>query len=453
MKKSIYIVLWVLGAFTCRSVGKNGHFIVAGYYPAWMHSTLPPAAIGYDYLTHVIHAFAWPGADGSLEKYDDLVNPELVQRAHEQDVKVLLALGGWGQCAGFAPMTAESHYRGIFIDNLLNFCAENSYDGVNLDWEYPASMAERSNLNVFVAELADEARNRAQKLSFSIAVPAGDWNGKWFDFDHLKQYVDFFCCMTYDFFGGWMDRAGHNSPLYPPPDNNNGSVSSGVQYLTEKRSLEKNKVLPGVPFYGRGCDAGGLNLPNLGNNVEYRYSEIIPLVRNGWNYFWDNTAKVPFLINAGKTKFISFDDTLSVRLKCEYIKEQKLAGLFIWALGQDKIGAQQPLLETVYRTMAIETKTGERKSGRLPETIKLVNYPNPFNGETTIEFVLQTPQTVTLLVLNLLGQVVEAPISAEKMQRGVHRCRFAGADLSGGVFICQLQTPSVLSRTRMLLLR
>ncbi|MBN2000902.1 T9SS type A sorting domain-containing protein [candidate division KSB1 bacterium] len=453
MTKNIHCFILVLLIFSQQPIGANEKYIVSGYYPAWMRSELPVRAIKCDCLTHVFHAFAWPNADGSLGKYDEIPDKNLVEFAHEKGVKVLIALGGWGNCENFAPVTADAHTRSLLVENLLDFCRTNGYDGVNIDWEYPSSQQESQNLNLLIAELDNAIKTQDQKLSVSLAVPAGDWNGRWFDFQNLQQHVDFFCCMTYDFFGAWVNRAGHNSPLYPPTANNNGSVSAGIAYLTETRLVDKNKVLVGIPFYGRGCRASGLNHPNLGENVEYRYNQVISLLQDGWYFFWDPVSKVPYLMNPQSTHFVSFDDTTSVRFKVDYMKTQQLGGLFIWALGQDMVDTRQPLLESVGRALTDATAVKGQKSGCLPEKIKLVNYPNPFNGETTIEFILQKPQTVTLLVINLLGQVIDTPVESEQMSSGVHRYRFDGGKLPSGIFICQLQARNAVSKQRMVLLR
>jgi len=274
-------------------------------------------------LIRVNYSFAWPSANGAISTPAYFKYPQLVNAAHAAGVKVLLTLGGWGHSDGFSPMAADSSARAKFIENLITYCDNNGYDE---DW------------------------------LITMAVPASSWAGDWFNFDTLKNYVDWFGCMTYDFFGRWVDKAGYNSPLYPPTQNNNGSVQSGMLYLNKTRNILKAKILLCIPFYGRGCNAKGYTMPNTGGNVEYYYSDIVPLIGNEWTYHWDDVAKVPYLINSDSTKFITFDDTTSVRLKCEYAKEQNLAGVMIWALGQDVIGNTQPLLETVGEPWGLQQK-------------------------------------------------------------------------------------------------
>jgi chitinase len=78
---------------------------VIGYYPGWMKTTLPANKVRFQHLTHINHAFAWPNADGSISSYSEIDHPELIDAAHQAGTKILIALGGWGQSDGFAPMT------------------------------------------------------------------------------------------------------------------------------------------------------------------------------------------------------------------------------------------------------------------------------------------------------------------------------------------------------------
>ena len=53
--------------------------------------------------------------------------------------KVLLALGGWNDSKGekYSKMVNNPRHRKTFITSVLDFLAENKFDGLDLDWEYP----------------------------------------------------------------------------------------------------------------------------------------------------------------------------------------------------------------------------------------------------------------------------------------------------------------------------
>ena len=71
-------------------------------------------------------------------------------------LKVLLSVGGWAHNDApnawqFTTMAATAQYRHEFIESALALLREYGFDGLDLDWEYPASgerggfAADRSN--------------------------------------------------------------------------------------------------------------------------------------------------------------------------------------------------------------------------------------------------------------------------------------------------------------------
>ena len=424
--------------------------VVAGYYPYWVGDVYAPEAVPFDCLTHVMHAFVWPSSDGTLEQPWQFGAARLVAAAHRAGKKAVVSVGGWGQSDGFSSMAADSVSRSTFVQNLAAFCIANGYDGADIDWEFPANSLDRRNLNRLVLDLRSAFDASGRDLLVTLAVPAGNWGGQWFDFTTLAQSADWLGCMTYDFFGSWSPRAGHNSPLHPPAQNDNGSVEAAVKYLCDVRGVQASKVLTGIPFYGRGCDAAGYDRPNRGGNTEYAYSEIVPLIGNGWSIHWDAVAQVPFLTDTGSTRFISYDDTTSVRLKCEYTRSEELAGVMVWALGQDRIGDDQPLLETVGRSMGIK--------GGIPETTDpssiamLNNYPNPFNRQTVLSFALPGETKVRIEVFNTRGERVAIAFDGTA-HAGLNAVSFDAGDLASGVYAYRLTGPAFKRTGKMTLIR
>lgn len=447
MNKAVFITLFL--AFTpIHTMAKS---VVVGYYPAWLKSTLPAENIQYENLTHINHAFAWPEADGSIVAYDNLIYPQLNQKAHREGKKVLIALGGWGQSDGFSPMAANSTTRASFIQNIIEFCQRNGYDGMDIDWEFPANVTDRNNLTLLVYELRQAFNEKKLTLLLTMAVPASDWSGKWFDFSTLKAHVDWFGCMTYDIHGNWSDHAGHNAPLYAPANDPCGSVHTGIQYLNLTRNVPKEKILLGIPFYGKLFHATSLHAPSSGGN-DIIYSKIVPLIGKNWVYRWDDVSKVPYLISTNSAELISFDDTVSVRLKCEYAQQNGLAGAMIWALGQDVIGFNQPLLEAVGRAMKSAVDIRPFPEEAPTSFVLLNNYPNPFNANTVIPFYVPTEGRIALEIFNIAGERVSILLDEQKAI-GWHYIKFSADGLPSGLYFYRLSASNFLKMNKMLLVR
>ena len=58
----------------------------------------------------------------------------------------------------------------------------------------------------------------------------------------------------------------------------------------------------------------------------------------------------------------------------------------------------------------------------VPQTILEQNYPNPFAGETILEYKAQKPAHVRLDVFDVLGRRVETVVS-RRYNRGTHQVR------------------------------
>jgi chitinase len=383
--------------------------------------------------------------------YQDFLYPELNRQAHWEDKEILVSIGGWGNSYGFSEMAADSVSRMNFKQNIVDFCFDHDYDGVNIDWEYPESVADRNNLTLLVSEIRQAFNEEDSGMIITMAVSAGSWFGQWFDYTALKEYVDYFECMSYDFHGSWTDHSGHNSPLYAPATDPEGSVDTGFNYLHNTRGIPKDQLLIGMPFYGREFNSSQLYGPSSGSENEYGYGEIQPMIGNGWDYFWDDFSKVPYLINSEQTKLISYDDTMSIRLKCEYAIEKDVAGVMIWALGHDLIGNDTPLLETVGKKMKSVTRLQSNAIDHSLSSILHNNYPNPFNTVTMINYQLFTNSDVELSVYNLLGQKV-ATLVNEFKPAGQHQVQWDASGFSSGVYAYRLMTEDGFSDTKKLLL-
>lgn len=317
--------------------------VVLGYYPAWERNTLPADKVDFSILTNVIHAFAWPDSTGELKFWEGFHYPELVEATHKANRKISVALGGWGQCTGFPPSTADKSIRARFIRNILEFCDKTGYDGVDIDWEFPANPTEKANLTAFISELRAAADKRGKPFLITMAVSSGTWSGDHNDYASLKRYVDWFNDMTYDFYGSWTDRTGHNAPLYATQE----SVDTSIRFLVEKMGVPPGKVLLGLPFYGRTFIADRLYGPGKGGDA-INYREIPgKIAEGGWVDRFDDVSQAPYLVNEKAGSMIFYDNPASIARKCGYAREKGLRGVMIWALGADFRDGKQPLLDSI----------------------------------------------------------------------------------------------------------
>jgi chitinase len=317
--------------------------IVLGYYWTGGDPSLSFLnRIKYSNLTHIAHAFAIPQNNGSLNlKYLGDIQT-FVSSVHQEGLKAILSVGGAGQSDPFKTIATNPNLRTLFAANLADFCLDNNYDGADIDWEFPEVDVTANDVTNLIIEIYDRFKASGHQISLSMAIPAGGLPDKYkFDLSTLKNYIKWFGVMTYDNIYTDLSKATHNSPL--------SMVANCVQDY--HKYISKSQLLIGIPFYGHKfhCPNG----PAIGasvDEIEYgiKYCSITPFLSMGnWQHKWDDNKSVPYLINETSDYLITYDDEESIKVKCEYINNNFLGGAIIWALGQDDIGTDQPLLCTV----------------------------------------------------------------------------------------------------------
>lgn len=85
------------------------------------------------------------------------------------------------------------------------------------------------------------------------------------------------------------------------------------------------------------------------------------------------------------------------------------------------------------------------------------NYPNPFNPATTIEYVVPKRSTVTLTVLNIIGQTIRTLVNDTK-PAGTYTARWDGRDshgnqLASGIYLYRIDTGDYTETREMVLLK
>jgi chitinase len=438
-----------------------GQYRVVGYYPMWEETTMPPAEIRFNTLTHVIYAFAWPNADGTISSDDNAVDTALINSTHRAGRKILLSYGGAGttQTDNFATVTADSNLRKTFINNIVTQLVAAHFDGADIDWEGPATLAQKSNEALFIEGLRAAFRAVDTTWLITMAIGASDWSGQWCDYATLGQYVDWFNAMEYDFHGSWSSVSGHNAPLNigsdPNTDPDAYSIVESMQYLAGTRAIPKNKIVLGLPFYGKSFGTSTLYSSYSGEQ-DLAYAGIMSTVQRGsWTYVWDSGSNAPYYTSTNPVELITLDDSASIALKCQYVKTQGLSGVMIWEISQDVIGTSQPLMDVIGNQMVTTEVSSGDAAENIPGRFTLYNnFPNPFNPSTTIQYAIPAASRVTIKVFDVLGREV-ATLLDEQRNAGVGSVHFdaSSRSVASGVYFYRIQAGSFVQTKKMILLQ
>jgi len=335
--------------------------VVVGYYPSWVGDEYPPAAIDFTPFTHIGHAFLTAKPDGSVITDGTVPSQELTGLAHEAGVKVMLTVGGADSGGEFFNALGRSaRARGKFIDGTLRIVEENGYDGVDLDWEFPENSRDRANLSKLAQEFRirlDELGGRiGRRFSLNSSLPAGDYYGRWYDAAVLAKECDFLGVMTYDFTGSWRDVAAHNAALRPSPrDPQSASVIGSMEYWTKKRGIPIDKLVVGLPCYGRGFDVPEpyAAIPKgapQSRVAEVDYRDITPLLTAGWIRRWDADSGIPWLISPDGKSILGYDDPESAAAKGRWAREAGFGGILFWEMNADRMpDGSHPVISAAVR--------------------------------------------------------------------------------------------------------
>jgi len=98
----------------------------------------------------------------------------------------------------------------------------------------------------------------------------------------------------------------------------------------------------GMAFYGRTYNLASDTKEGIGDNIVNRdkgwgYTIIRDSLinQNGYIAYRDKKAKAPYLYNATKRQFVTYDDEWSVKKKCKYVLSHKMGGVMFWEYSSD----------------------------------------------------------------------------------------------------------------------
>jgi chitinase len=371
--KSSFLILVISSFFACSSLEKNQKnksqdLKIIGYVAGY--EDFDPAKVDAAKLTHINYAFA-NIVDGAVqfELATDSIKISSLMHLKKQnpDLKVLFSIGGWVWSDQFSDIAAYSDSREKFAKSAVKLMKSYDFDGIDIDWEYPGQLgednvfraADKENFSLLLSELRKQLdiEDKVAKTHHLLTIAAGA-NQKYIDHTDLKkahQYLDFINVMCYDFYGGPFHQTGHHGNLYPSNDVKFGG-NSGINTITRllKVGIPANKLILGIPFYGRKWDNVSPE-----NNGLYQSAETANDIISSWKIaeemqsgkfkkLYDNQAKASYLWNAEDRVFISYETPKEIKLKAEFIIEKGLGGAMFWEYSLDN---NKELLEQLFESI------------------------------------------------------------------------------------------------------
>ncbi|KAL5842002.1 hypothetical protein ACOSQ3_012605 [Xanthoceras sorbifolium] len=324
--------------------------VKGGYWPSWLAEKNPPSTIPTKYFTHLFYAFVSLNASTyqlSITQFDDQWMSNFTATLHDdaknnpRPAKAFLSIGG-GLSSSYtlSNMAKTTQNRSTFVSSTSQVARKYSFDGLDLDWEFPKNEQEMSNLALLfkqwraAVEFESELYGKP-RLLLSAAVY---FSPEFFLSDvpriypgvAIRSYVDFVNQMCYDYHGSWdTSVTGEHALVYS--NSNRITTSYGVDSWAFQE-VPPEKLVISLPLYGRTWKLkdpkqNGVGAPAVGRTTTWDLANDATLV-----YVEYSIAMYSY----ARTDWIGYDGPISIRKKIEYAKHEGLGRYFLWALGYDK---------------------------------------------------------------------------------------------------------------------
>ncbi|XWW92392.1 hypothetical protein V2A60_000315 [Cordyceps javanica] len=342
-----------------------------------------------DGISHVILAFM-RSETFNIDSQSDFplfTSVKEVRQSFPATTKVLVAIGGWGDSAGFEEAAQDGASRSRWAKNVKRMVESTGADGVDIDWEYPGGNrddyktvpnAQREwEIDAYPLLLQAIRKTLGRDKILSIAVPGLERDLMAFTdatVPKIAESVDFVNIMTYDLINRRDTAVQHHSGIAD-------SRASVQRYLN--RGLPRSKANFGLGYYVKwvmteecrkgevlGCPTQLLEDPetgeDLGRTAAFSWHDTVPsevaesfaralsdgeYFEDGSYGYWDERER----------RWWTFDTVGVIEQKMkELVGSMRLGGVFAWGLGEDAPGFTR-LAATVHGVRALQDLSGGGK--------------------------------------------------------------------------------------------
>ncbi|HHV98706.1 MAG TPA: glycoside hydrolase [Clostridiaceae bacterium] len=272
-------------------------------------------------------------SEGNLE-IDLSFDTNFINEMHARGVKVVPFLSNhWDRSAGRNALSK----REALAQQIATVINKYNLDGVNVDIEN-LTEADRENYTDFIRILRNKL---GYKKSLSVAVAPNPyniskgWQGS-YDYAALAKYSDYLMIMAYD-------ESYQGGPAGPVASAS--FVERSIEHAIER--VPKNKIVLGIPFYGRlwknDGSYGGYGVSNATvEQLIQKYNGKVTYDKNA------QTPKAVITIKAGDQKptilgkkldagtyTIWYENEQSIKYKLSLVQKYDIKGTGSWSLGQE----------------------------------------------------------------------------------------------------------------------
>ncbi|KAF9909956.1 hypothetical protein EC991_007761 [Linnemannia zychae] len=334
-----------------------------------------PSSIPWSSLDYVMFAFAYFDDFHQLypaDASDEALYFEINRLKMATGTRVMVSIGGWSFTHPenkheastkyrFEKMIATPASRKAFIDSCIEFCQFYGFDGVDIDYEYPA-FKDRGSVTALFKEMREAFDAEGSMLVLSLAGASFQEGIQGFDLEKVSAYTDFVMIMSYDLYGAYDSVKVvniHTALIQMPTEKHSGHSVQGAIELYLDSGVPRNKIVVGLALYGKTFilsdvqntlpgratfKDGGDPTSCIETRGDMAYNELASLIHptddreRKVTPLWDNDGKAFYFVYGNahrRDNWVGYDDRPSLDLKLQMVTELDLAGVMWWSLDQD----------------------------------------------------------------------------------------------------------------------
>ena len=289
--------------------------------------------ISWKDITHIIPTFVYVRSDATIDS--GFMDPKIGQvksMADANGVKTIIAFGGPGT-GDYTNATNTKEKREQLAQLMWNYVEKVGADGLDIDYEDYNSIrfdeTVQKNVMEFFKVLAETKPDHDLIMTCTIAGAWARYPAEW------HTHFDYVSIMSYDYVTD--DTPDQHAPMV--------YFTRDVEFALGTEMIPKEKLCPGVPFYGNTWDPELLQ--KLGHGGSKRHTLSFSQVLDEYK------ATIPNIADLNQCGRTYWNGRELIREKCEYIMEQNLGGIMIWSLDHDAADRSDQLLPVIGEELGI----------------------------------------------------------------------------------------------------